>query len=174
MNKENQINNNPEGTHCILMGCTSVIPWSNPNNPRRRSYTCKNCNARIIPNAGVREATERGSLVIPQLANKMVRRARYRKKYEVTVTPRDVCAVWPASSRCPILDIPFEVAQSNTGDRTASPSLDRIDPARGYHPDNIRVISTLANRMLQDASPELLERLALWILSNNSMRSTTD
>ena len=46
--------------------------------------------------------------------------------------------------RCPVLGISLRVGQSRS---PASPSLDRIDPARGYVPGNVRVISDYANKL---------------------------
>lgn len=44
---------------------------------------------------------------------------------------------------CPLLDIPLEVGAKYC--QQNSPSLDRIDPRKGYVPDNIWVISFRAN-----------------------------
>jgi len=62
--------------------------------------------------------------------------------------------------RCPVLGIALV-----RGDRPtpASPSLDRIDPRRGYVPGNVQVISTRANRMKSDASLAELRLFARWV-----------
>jgi len=58
-------------------------------------------------------------------------------------------------SICPVLGI-----QLNQGGNTdSSPSLDRIDSSKGYTPDNVWVISTRANRIKNDATPDELIRL---------------
>ena len=44
-----------------------------------------------------------------------------------------------------------------------SPSLDRIDPNRGYTKDNIIVMSYRANRIKNDATKEEIKKLAEWI-----------
>jgi hypothetical protein len=58
-------------------------------------------------------------------------------------------------SICPVLKI-----QLNQGGNTDnSPSLDRIDSSKGYTPDNVWVISTRANRIKNDATPDELIQL---------------
>ena len=58
-------------------------------------------------------------------------------------------------SICPVLGI-----QLNQGGNTdSSPSLDRIDSSKGYTPDNVWVISTRANRIKNDATPDELIQL---------------
>ena len=47
--------------------------------------------------------------------------------------------------------------------RTA-PSLDRIDPTKGYVVGNIQVLSLKANTMKNDSTHDELERFAKWIL----------
>jgi hypothetical protein len=57
--------------------------------------------------------------------------------------------------RCPILGTLFTV-----GDRRTAPSLDRIDPTRGYVRGNVHVISWRANRLKSDALPWELRAIA--------------
>lgn len=63
---------------------------------------------------------------------------------------------------CPILEIPIKVGEGKIVD--TSPSLDRIDNSKGYVKGNVQVISNMANRMKNSASPELLLKFAQWIL----------
>jgi hypothetical protein len=44
-----------------------------------------------------------------------------------------------------------------------SPSVDRVDPTKGYTKDNIQILSSQANLMKQDATPEELLMFADWI-----------
>ena len=59
---------------------------------------------------------------------------------------------------CPILDVKLEY---NT---EFAPSLDKIDPKKGYVKGNVQVISRKANTMKQDATQEELEKFAKWVL----------
>jgi hypothetical protein len=93
----------------------------------------------------------------------LIRSARYRARrdgYEFTITEADI--VIP--SRCPILDI--ELVRGKGHSHEASPSLDKIDPERGYVPGNIQVISYRANSMKRDASSQELRKFARWVLAN--------
>lgn len=65
---------------------------------------------------------------------------------------------WP--EYCPILGVKLE----RGGDRSNSPSLDRIDPSVGYVKGNVRVISKLANGMKQNATFDELEMFSKNIL----------
>lgn len=61
---------------------------------------------------------------------------------------------------CPILGIPLFVSQTKSVCHN-SPTLDRIDPSLGYTKGNVVVISSRANRMKQDCTPDML--LKMWI-----------
>lgn len=74
-------------------------------------------------------------------------RAR-RGGIEFTISRQDV--VIP--ERCPVLGIELNVTERGRM-RPDSPSLDKIDPTKGYVPGNVWVISWRANRMKSDASP---------------------
>lgn len=48
-----------------------------------------------------------------------------------------------------------------------SPSIDRIVPELGYVRGNVRVVSRLANAMMQDATDEELHQFALWVTTKH-------
>ena len=54
---------------------------------------------------------------------------------------------------CPVLGIMLNYGRKPGGKRSeASPSFDRIDPTRGYTPENTRIISWRANRIKNDGT----------------------
>ena len=59
---------------------------------------------------------------------------------------------------CPILKVKLEYGHSRYG-----PTLDRIDPTKGYVKGNVWVISFKANSMKNDATPDELKLFAEWI-----------
>ena len=67
-----------------------------------------------------------------------------------------------APSDCPVFGLKFEDAPQ--GFSNWSPSIDKIDPKKGYIKGNIQVISTLANCMKRDATPQQLKTFAHWVL----------
>lgn len=75
--------------------------------------------------------------------------------------------IYPADIRipevCPLLGIP--ITELMNGDTDSSPSLDRINPRRGYTRDNIWVISARANRIKNDSQPGELLKIAASIAS---------
>ena len=62
-------------------------------------------------------------------------------------------------SVCPILKIPMKVHEGQSGWHDDSPTLDRIFNSKGYVKNNIRIISSRANRLKADASTEELEKI---------------
>jgi hypothetical protein len=63
--------------------------------------------------------------------------------------------------KCPILDIELFISSNNIGDH--SPTVDRLDPSKGYIKGNITVISARANRIKNDATLEELEKIYCWV-----------
>jgi hypothetical protein len=63
---------------------------------------------------------------------------------------------------CPVLGIPII---RGTGSRPSpnSPSLDRIDPAKGYVKGNVMVISNRANTLKNNASADELRKVADYV-----------
>ena len=61
---------------------------------------------------------------------------------------------------CPALGVPLIYEDRGlTCGVPDSPSVDRVVPALGYTKGNVRVVSTLANRMKAEGTVEQLERL---------------
>ena len=100
---------------------------------------CKACN------------TERVKCKSPE--SKMLARAKSRAKsrgIEFSISLDDI----NIPERCPIMDFELEVHKGRL--QKNSPSLDRIDPDKGYVKGNVWVISSLANIIKGQATPEEL------------------
>ena len=69
---------------------------------------------------------------------------------------------------CPVLEI--ELDWNMNGQQPNSPSLDRIDPTKGYIPGNVMIMSTLANRMKNNATPEQLKQFCRYHLFNDKKK----
>lgn len=65
-------------------------------------------------------------------------------------------------SVCPVFGFPLKRSEGGKPSYD-SPSVDRIDPSKGYTKDNIQIISNLANMMKQNATPEQLLLFAEWV-----------
>jgi hypothetical protein len=70
---------------------------------------------------------------------------------------------------CPVLGIP--ISKINGVTHHGSPSIDRIDNAKGYVPGNVRVISYRANSLKSNATPDEIRLVYMDILSNASGHS---
>jgi hypothetical protein len=85
---------------------------------------------------------------------KSARRRAAKHGLEFTITEKDI--VIPEV--CPIRGTPFTIGTRQY--RADSPSLDRIEPHRGYVPGNVWVISTRANVVKNDGTPDEHEQIA--------------
>lgn len=105
--------------------------------------------------------------VIKYLGNNQAKRLLYSSKQraattglEHTITVEDI--VIPKT--CPYLGIEL-TNEYRKGRVFSNASIDRINPQLGYIPNNIQIISDLANRMKQNATPEQLVAFAKGILA---------
>jgi hypothetical protein len=118
------------------------------NNPKQiKKDVCDGCYYRFHGELGMH---------MSEVVRLMIKRAIERNKFEVKVTKNDIYEVWPSDNSCVIMDTPFTIG----GDLDTSPSLDRINPIRGYVSGNIQIISNLANRMKNNADDEQLLRFS--------------
>jgi len=90
-----------------------------------------------------------GKSVRNRLHNGASKRAK-EGKLEFNIFSEDIILI----NECPFLNVPLEYSNSEATD--FSPSLDRIDPTKGYVKGNIQVISFLANRMKNSANVDTL------------------
>ena len=130
-----------------------------------KSLICEQCKKLLEPASARDNRFNYGDFL--RIPKTMISRAKDRNKYEININWQDICKVWPADNKCPIMRSTFRRGEP----RKNSPSLDRIDSTKGYTPDNIQIISDLANKMKQNATPEELERFCKYygkINSNNS------
>ena len=79
-----------------------------------------------------------------------------KRGIEFSITTED----FEIPDECPALGVEM-IKRTRT-----APSLDRIDPCKGYVPGNVQVLSAKANTMKNNASKEELERFARWILKS--------
>ena len=77
------------------------------------------------------------------------------KGRENTLTREDLIAAYPKDNKCPVFG--FILEWNKSGFRETSPSIDRIDSAKGYTKENIQIISWKANRIKSYATAEELE-----------------
>lgn len=149
-------------THCSQCGAEKTeddfaMGWSS------LCRLCKNANRRADRKAKGREfeadLAYRKNNPIQLMLNAARNRARQRG-VPCTITKDDLYI----PEYCPILGIKLERQVGSGGGHTpASPSLDKIDPALGYVPGNVQVISQRANVMKNDASVEELRAFADWV-----------
>lgn len=97
---------------------------------------------------------------LQMLINASKQRAKL-KNIEHEITVEDLIALYPLDGKCPVLGVELEFGSA--GFRENSPSIDKINPNKGYTKDNIQVISWRANRIKGDATLEELELLVAYL-----------
>lgn len=106
--------------------------------PTKRD-TCAQCNAAYMRDYQRRVRKTRPARALLERARQRAHRQGipYSLRREDISVPR----------RCPVLGLSLVVGGSRSD---ASPSLDRIEPGKGYTAGNVRVISDRANRLKSD------------------------
>lgn len=126
--------------------CTELLPVSSYY--QHNLHTCKGC---LRTKAKVWRCS---SMDAYKKAMVQQAKARARKNgLEFSITTDNVTI----PTHCPVL--PYIELRYDVGDTASSPSLDRIDPYKGYTPDNTRVISTRANLLKNNATLQELKYL---------------
>ena len=89
------------------------------------------------------------------VAFQQVKHRAKKNNIEFSITLEDL----PCPPRCPVLDI--LLIRGKEGSYFNNPSVDRIDPKKGYIKGNVRIISQRANQLKSNASIEELEKVLL-------------
>lgn len=123
-----------------LLGIEVVSPVKNKKAPSPRAHVYRKKYLRAKKHNPI------------SLLFKNAKRRAKQKKLEFTITKEHV----KIPEFCPILGIPLH---SNWGGSACdnSPSLDRIDSAKGYVPGNVMIISFRANTLKNNATLEELK-----------------
>jgi hypothetical protein len=135
-------------------GCKILKPrndyYATDQNKRGFKYHCITCfNGR---RAKARTRDPRQCMLVA------ARTRAKRRGLPCTITIDDI--VIP--SHCPILGMPLAVKTGSKGSADHSPSLDAIEPDKGYIAGNVQVISMLANQMKSSANLEQLAIMGEW------------
>ena len=108
---------------------------------------------------------ETGSVRYAMLKNAKERAASKNISFSLTISDIPVIP-----KLCPILGVPLIVRADNKGFTPLSPSLDRVVPSLGYVIGNIQVISHCANVIKNDATPEEVMLVALYMKGLNTAK----
>jgi hypothetical protein len=111
--------------------------------------SCRECNNKLSKEWN---AKNKDSLILKRLKERSIQKGL---DFDLTVADIDV------PLKCPVFG--FDLHRNHKVPLFNSPSVDRVDPTKGYTKDNIQIISQLANAMKQNASPEQLLKFAEWI-----------
>lgn len=107
-----------------------------------------------------------------QMLRNARRRAR-RKQMRCTLTHADVLNII-GDGKCYYCGCPVATVRGRgPGPRDSSPTLDRIWPELGYVPGNVVLACGRCNRLMDDASPDELERVATQMRRVRNERAPT-
>ena len=79
--------------------------------------------------------------------------------------------IWPDGNKCPVFGVPF--VRGRGGPIPTSPTIDRIEPAKGYTIGNIEVISRRANLIKSDATAAQVMIVAQYLVEKERERAST-
>jgi hypothetical protein len=131
-----------ECTKCgIIYQITSKMPF------------CGTCNSERVKTRDLRK----------KIVARAKSRARERNlEYNLVYTDIEI------PTHCPVLGIELYETKGKSGSYHNSPSIDRIDPSKGYIKGNIQIMSSLANVMKNNAKEKELIAFAHWVLNTYS------
>lgn len=100
------------------------------------------------------------SLWVHWAVNRAKKRAKI-KNVPFNLKSRDLIPLVP--DVCPVFGTPFTFTGNVVGGTDTSPSIDRIDPKKGYVIENIAIISVKANSIKNAYTAAELMQVAIWL-----------
>lgn len=104
---------------------------------------------------------------IKGICNRAMGTARKRVKknnLEITITSKYLYKIYPKNGNCPILG--YKMVPGKRVSHKYTPTLDRVNPSRGYVKGNVIFICQLANQMKSEANYDELLKFSRWIIKN--------
>ena len=96
---------------------------------------------------------------MPYWARVLIAHANHAKPFP-GFTEEDMMVTWErCEGRCGVSGLGFSEVLVGSG-RPYAPSLDSIDPSRGYEPDNVRLVTAVAKFVMNAWGPEPVLALA--------------
>ena len=128
------------------------VGWTDINGGKRFS-TCSECEKD-------RFYKRYRSNPIPQLIYNFKKRAKLAG-VPFDLEPQDIKnKLNLTNTKCPVLGVSMEISKLGAKNNDLTPSIDRIDPKKGYVKDNIIVVSMRANRIKNDATVDEIRKVA--------------
>lgn len=125
---------------------------STVNGRRYKESYCKPCDNKIKYNRRLKNHP-----CVPMLNQAKKRANKNNLLFDITLDFLESIA----PEKCPVFNIPLDYSYGNKKHvQPNSPSLDRIDPAKGYTTDNVWIISNRANTIKSNAYPSELRKVA--------------
>lgn len=157
--------------HTRSCGCLRCGPKPSKRKPISGTFICSKCKQRrplqeLLSNTnrrcrpcGLPKQTPFDSR---SLARRLCQRASQRARKQGIGYSLDPLAL-NIPERCPVLGV-----QMTLQNRDSTPTLDRMDPTKGYTQDNVSVISWRANSLKKNGTLEEFENLVQWMRSRQN------
>jgi hypothetical protein len=146
--------------------CGGPIQATNKARLCRKTVEC--CRERDRRRSGTKPGVPK---TLHNYRRKMLYSARHRARKDGIPFDMTMDDIPEIPERCPLLGIPLVIWQAREEHRENTPSLDKIDPSLGYVKGNLWIISTRANQIKNDATPEELMKVALGVRDEVARRS---
>tara|TARA_B100000214_G_C23973436_1_gene631404 strand:+ start:577 stop:996 length:420 start_codon:yes stop_codon:yes gene_type:complete len=93
---------------------------------------------------------------------------KYKCQKDATPFDLELIDLEPYPIFCPILGVTLDWTKFGQGTANCSPSIDRINPKKGYVRGNCRIISAKANRLKNDGTLEELKSILNYMETNQN------
>lgn len=103
-------------------------------------------------------------------AGRLIQEAKKRAECTITL---DWLSTKIASGVCEVTGLPLDLGGHGAPARPFAPSIDRVDPTKGYTPDNVKVVVWIYNRAKGVHTHEDVMILAKALIANDNNKQTT-